>query len=179
MTTKTTLCQDEKSFLFRLCQTNQELPTAKDEQGALLIDRDPRYFGPVLNYLRHGKLVLDAGLSEEGVLEEAEFYSVTGLIALLRERIARRDAGAAAGRKHVYRVMQFHEDELTMMSSSMSDGWKFEQLINVGSQYNYGNNDQAEFLCVVSREFASCDNDKIGLEPSDKAKKLLQKASRM
>ena len=39
-----------------------------------------------------------------------------------------RDAGGGGPRKHVYRVMQFHEDELTSLMSSMSDGWKFEQV---------------------------------------------------
>lgn len=29
------------------------------------------------------------------------------------------------------------------------------QLVNIGSSYNYGSEDQAEFLCVVSKELHS------------------------
>lgn len=80
--------------------------------------------------------------------------------------------------KHVYRVLQCQEEELTQMVSTMSDGWKFEQLISIGSSYNYGNEDQAEFLCVVSRELNNSTNG-IVIEPSEKAKILQERGSRM
>lgn len=179
LTTKTTLSRDPNSFLYRLCQDRADLLSDQDESGAFLIDRDPAYFGPVLNYLRHGKLIVDRGLNEEGILEEAEFYNIIDLIKLIKERIfykqlcCNKDTDEL--KKRVYRVLQCHEDELTQMVSTMSDGWKFEQLINTGSQYNYGNNGQAEFLCVVSREF--CKSNAFS-ESNDRAKVLQQRASR-
>lgn len=113
--------------------------------------------------------MIDKNLSEEGVLEEAEFYNVTDLIQLVRERIRRRDdLPTRDGKKQVYRVLQCHEDELAQMVSTMSDGWKFEQLINIGSQYNYGNGDHSEFLCVVSREYGSTGEREP--EPTDRVK---------
>lgn len=113
-----------------------------------------------------------------GVLEEAEFYNITELIKLIKERIYHREISGPCKevKKRVYRVIQIQEGELTQMLSTLSDGWKFEQvskllsqfivtsfstliksyfcfqLINIGSQYNYGSN-YTEFLCVVSREF--------------------------
>ncbi|KAI7792381.1 putative BTB/POZ domain-containing protein KCTD5-like [Triplophysa rosa] len=183
----------------RLCQVDPDLDSDKDETGAYLIDRDPVYFGPVLNYLRHGKLVLNKNLTEEGALEEAEFYNITSLIKLIKDKISERDAKTThTPVKHVYRVLQCQEEELTQMVSTMSDGWKFEQvvfpdcvwrgegeessqthpLVNIGSSYNYGNEDQAEFLCVVSKELY---NQSYGSnnQPSEKAKILQERGSRI
>ncbi|XP_053308705.1 BTB/POZ domain-containing protein KCTD2 isoform X2 [Spea bombifrons] len=154
-------------------------PQEPDETGAYLIDRDPTYFGPILNYLRHGKLILDKELAEEGVLEEAEFYNIASLVRLVKERIRDNENRTSQGPvKHVYRVLQCQEEELTQMVSTMSDGWKFEQLISIGSSYNYGNEDQAEFLCVVSRELNNSTNGLV-IEPSEKAKILQERGSRM
>ncbi|XP_068439320.1 BTB/POZ domain-containing protein KCTD5 isoform X4 [Clinocottus analis] len=152
LTTRQTLLKEQTSFLYRLCQ-QQDLHSDTDDSGAYVIDRDPTYFGPILNYLRHGKLVYNKELAEEGVLEEAEFYNITPLIKLIKERIVERDSQATqVPPKHVYRVLQCQEEELTQMVSTMSDGWKFEQMVNIGSSYSYGSEDQAEFLCVVSKE---------------------------
>ncbi|XP_051530333.1 BTB/POZ domain-containing protein KCTD2-like [Myxocyprinus asiaticus] len=179
VTTKQTLCRDPKSFLSRLCQEDPDLDSDKDETGAYLIDRDPTYFGPILNYLRHGKLIINKNLAEEGVLEEAEFYNIASLVRLVKERIRDNENRTSQGPvKHVYRVLQCQEEELTQMVSTMSDGWKFEQLISIGSSYNYGNEDQAEFLCVVSRELNNSTNG-IVIEPTEKAKILQERGSRM
>lgn len=222
MTTKTTLCRDEKSFLYRLCQEEDKseeeeepeedsrhlynnqttkqnstestttlkkqngLFSSKDETGAYLIDRDPTYFGPILNYLRHGKLVINKDLAEEGVLEEAEFYNITSLIQLVKEKLKSKQVNNEA--KFVYRVLQCHEDELTQMISTLSDGWKFVQLINIGSGYNYSDHNVNEFLCVVSREISyntglhyynSTNENNCQYHGTDKERALQQRGSRM
>ncbi|XP_057682548.1 BTB/POZ domain-containing protein KCTD5 isoform X6 [Corythoichthys intestinalis] len=179
LTTRQTLLKEQTSFLYRLCQ-QQDLHSDTDETGAYVIDRDPTYFGPILNYLRHGKLVYNKELAEEGVLEEAEFYNITPLIKLIKERILERDSKSTqqVPPKHVYRVLQCQEEELTQMVSTMSDGWKFEQMVNIGSSYSYGTEDQAEFLCVVSKELHTPGSG-LGTEQSHKTKLFQIHGSRM
>ncbi|KAL3081300.1 hypothetical protein niasHT_039777 [Heterodera trifolii] len=153
LTTRQTLCRESGSFLARLSQEDHSLPSEKDESSSYLIDRDSDYFSAVLNYMRHGKLILDQGLSEEGLREEAEFYNLPKLISLCNERIAEREKQKKMGTKHVYRVLQCHEDELTNVISAMSDGWKFEQLVPIGHSVHASESGQPEYLCVVSREY--------------------------
>lgn len=182
-TTRVTLSKAPNSFLHKLSLKSldpKEIESDRDERGAFLIDRDPNYFQIVLNYLRHGKLIMNKGLIEEGVLEEAEFYNITDLIKLAKQRILERDIVKEANesKKHVYRVLQCHESELTQMVSTLSDGWRFEQMITTSSD-QYPPPNGREFLCVVSRECTGKlhTNGSHKPEPNDRALLIQQKAS--
>ena len=160
-TTRATLAKDPESFLFRLCQEDSNLSSYKDERGAYMIDRDSKYFRPVLNYLRYGKLVIDKDVSEEGVLEEAEFYNVRKMISLLEERIRTRDLknneyervilDLSNKQKHVHRLFHCHSNELPNFVTTLSDEWKIEQVINMSLDFPGENNTDAEFLCIISK----------------------------
>lgn len=74
----TLLAKEPLSMLARMFADDNDMylmnPSAKDETGAYLIDRSPEYFEPILNYLRHGEVILDKHINPKGVLEEAVFY---------------------------------------------------------------------------------------------------------
>jgi len=60
----------------------------KDEHEAYFIDRDPRNFGIILNYLRGQEIFVD-DLSENQLKElvsDCEFYQVSGLLKLLVDK---------------------------------------------------------------------------------------------
>ncbi|CAN8028639.1 unnamed protein product [Ixodes persulcatus] len=89
-TTRSTLVSKEpRSMLGRLFGngTSPAWGSARDSRGAYLVDRSPRHFEPLLNYLRHGQLVLDGGLSPQGVLEEAKFFGIESLVPVLEQII--------------------------------------------------------------------------------------------
>lgn len=106
--------------------------------------------------------------------------------------------------RHVYRVLQCQEDELTSVVSAMSDGWKFEQvqrglpmafassanicmqLLPSGSagvtSYSYsGGESPAEYLCVVSKEYPETPSNGAHNQPptTDRVNALLTKARQM
>ena len=164
-TSRSTLSVAPESFLSRLCQEDSVLLSLKDEKGAYMIDRDPYYFSPILNYLRHGKLVLDKNVSEEGVLEEAEFYNIPSLAKLIEEKIAMRESinqQFESSVRHqnnrnnnIYRLLHCHSNELTNLVTTLSAEWKFEQAITIGLPHSRGNKDDPELLCVVSKQVLS------------------------
>lgn len=86
-TTLSTLTEKEPSCMLArmFSQENYMNPSDIDGQGAFLIDRSPQYFEPILNYLRHGQLIYDPHINPEGILEEAKFFGIDGLIMKLEE----------------------------------------------------------------------------------------------
>ena len=74
----TLLAKEPLSMLARMFADDNNVylmtPSATDSAGAYLIDRSPEYFEPILNYLRHGDVILDKHVNPKGVMEEAVFY---------------------------------------------------------------------------------------------------------
>ncbi|KAL3864301.1 hypothetical protein ACJMK2_005994 [Sinanodonta woodiana] len=117
-TTRSTLTQqDGDSMLARMFSGGHDCTWSSmvDENGAYLIDRSPLYFEPILNYLRHGNLILDKFVNPEGVLEEAKFFGLTSLIEVLEEAIEREepaDDDTPIGRRElVLRLMATSTDK--------------------------------------------------------------------
>nr|CAJ2469988.1 unnamed protein product [Leishmania braziliensis] len=72
-------------------QTASTIPLDTDGANAILLDLDADYFLPVLNYLRHGAVIIPHQLSVAGVLAMAEYLNVMGLVrALRRPQMPRR-----------------------------------------------------------------------------------------
>ncbi|XP_033123824.1 BTB/POZ domain-containing protein KCTD9-like isoform X2 [Anneissia japonica] len=92
-TTRSTLIGREPSSMLARMFSGNKYPwcSAVDSEAAFLIDRSPKYFEPILNYLRHGQLILDADISPRGVLEEAKFYGLQSLIHKLEVIIKDRE----------------------------------------------------------------------------------------
>lgn len=65
-------------------QSVSAVPLDVDRYNSILLDLDADYFLPVLNYLRHGAVMIPQYLNVDGVLAMAEYLNVSGLVQLLR-----------------------------------------------------------------------------------------------
>eukprot|EP00090_Calanus_glacialis_P000902 TRINITY_DN10648_c0_g1_i1.p1 TRINITY_DN10648_c0_g1~~TRINITY_DN10648_c0_g1_i1.p1 ORF type:complete len:318 (-),score=112.56 TRINITY_DN10648_c0_g1_i1:68-1021(-) len=86
LTCRTTLLLKEPGCMLARMFASQEqsmMPSSQDSTGAFCIDRSPKYFEPILNYLRTGNLIIDPNVNPEGVLEEAKYYGIDSIIPKL------------------------------------------------------------------------------------------------
>ena len=67
-TTWTTLTFAEpNSMLARMFNNDDQMtPALKDEHGNYFLDRSPKYFEVVLDYLRSGEILIDSGINPRG-----------------------------------------------------------------------------------------------------------------
>lgn len=72
-TSRTTLLNHEPGSVFaKMFNLSSELrPAAMDSAGAYLIDRDPKFFEPILNFMRTGSLILDPNVNPQGILDSS------------------------------------------------------------------------------------------------------------
>ena len=83
-TTKTTLQSEPDSMLAKMF-SGEFAPGTKDEQGAYLLDQNPKYFEPILDYLRTRELINDPNVSMDGVLAVARFFGIQSLVDQIEE----------------------------------------------------------------------------------------------
>eukprot|EP01100_Stratorugosa_tubuloviscum_P003768 TRINITY_DN1910_c0_g2_i1.p1 TRINITY_DN1910_c0_g2~~TRINITY_DN1910_c0_g2_i1.p1 ORF type:complete len:346 (+),score=144.66 TRINITY_DN1910_c0_g2_i1:81-1118(+) len=73
-TTIFTLKNQGENFFSKLAEG--KIPSEIDDKGNYFIDRNGRYFEPLLDFLRTGQLIVPKELSIEMVRREAEFYCI-------------------------------------------------------------------------------------------------------
>ena len=86
-TTRNTLVKYPDSMLGRMFGNSENWHSTADRNGCYLFDRSPEYFEPLLNYLRHGSLILNDGVNPKGVLEEARFFGLNEIIDQLESEL--------------------------------------------------------------------------------------------
>jgi len=130
ITTRSTLTtKDSGSMLARMFAENGGITSwlsVVDRNGAYLIDRNPLYFEPILNYLRHGQLILNKHINPEGVLEEAKFFGIESLIPMLEEIIQKNNSKpdcTPLTRRDVINalVTTSHSDELRFQGVNLTE----------------------------------------------------------
>ncbi|CAL2033835.1 unnamed protein product [Caenorhabditis brenneri] len=83
-TTKSTLTKFDGMFKVMM---ETEIPVIKDESGAIFIDRSPKHFDLILNFMRDGDVELpDPEKEINEVHKEAHYYLLDGLVKLCEQK---------------------------------------------------------------------------------------------
>jgi len=102
-TTRATLMSDQNSMLAKMFESDAmgRIPANRDpENGSYFIDRSPKYFESILNFLRTGEIECPGCLDMKFLLLEAEYYGIEGMVETIRAEIESKEAFDAHMRKH-------------------------------------------------------------------------------
>ena len=89
-TTQGTLLSDQNSMLAKMFSTerNGRIPAViQQDTGAYFIDRCPKYFGIILNFLRSGLLEKGENIDLNFLRNEAKFFCIESLVKVVDEEI--------------------------------------------------------------------------------------------
>jgi len=86
-TFKATLMNDPDSVLFKMFDPASGWTLETDENGHVLLDVDPTYFTPILNFLRTGEIVIESHISSRGVVACAKYLQVQGIVDWYRRDV--------------------------------------------------------------------------------------------
>ena len=120
-TTLATLTKDPDSMLAAMFRSSDLPPAKKDSNGCYFIDRSPRPFEVILDFLRTGHLNNLNGCTLRQLEVEADFFGLSGLQEIIRQRLQEDNItdwmteleGVKNSITRVFRLAQFslHEPE--------------------------------------------------------------------
>ena len=96
-TTQATQLSDQNSMLAKMfsTETNGRIPAIQDDSGAYFIDRCPKYFGIILNFLRGGVVEKGANVDLKFLRAEAAYFCIEGLVKVIDEEIGKTEKEAS------------------------------------------------------------------------------------
>lgn len=105
-TQRSTLLSIKDTFFSIMFQRGSKFHHARDESHPnrpFLIDRSPAHFAVVLDYLRTGELIVGPATNLRGVLLDARYYNLPGLVAQLEELSRAVESREGAGEAELSR----------------------------------------------------------------------------
>lgn len=153
-TTVATLTQDPNSMLAAMFNSERP-PAMKDDNGNYLIDRNPRAFGYILEFLRNAGLPDDiVGCSLLEVQWEASYFGLHGLLRIIEERNKAKDKKEEAPKMSWAQAME----KAAEMNKKSAEAWKIwnDCYTNSNPQSHSGCN-----VCDKAKSSAH-DYDKLG-----------------
>ena len=108
-TTQGTLLSDQNSMLAKMFSTerNGRIPAAiQQETGAYFIDRYPKYFGIILNFLRGGVVEKGANVDLKFFQNEAEYFCIERLVKIIDEEIEKTEKEKASKSLNHFRNLE-------------------------------------------------------------------------